>query len=173
MSFNYTTGDLIRTYLIPQEQYFAKLQLNDIRINNTLGYAFVTDDTSFGSITTIKLDDGTVSRRLFNNTFTRPDPNFTSMYNGEPIRNWNGTTPSFMNSGSNGIALASGNVYWGVKSSHRYYFVSQEALVNQSDEELVEAVQTPGNLPSETAGFTADDYGRVYSMASEVSKVKL
>lgn len=173
INFNYTTGEVIRTYIYPEDKWLARLQLNDIRINNTLGaggYAFITEDSQYGSISTLDLATGAFARRLYNTTFTRPDERFISMYDGEPIRNWNGTTPSFMNSGTNGIALASGNVYWGVKSSHRWYFVSQEALVgNLTDEELAARVQVPGNIPSEQAGFTADDRGRVYTMASEVS----
>lgn len=168
---NYTTGEVIRTYPYPEELWYAKLQLNDIRINNTLGtagYAFITEDSLYGSISTLDLDSGEVIRHLYNTTFTRPDDRFTSMYNGEPIRNWNGTTPSYMNSGTNGIALASGNVYWGVKSSHRWYILSQSSLISGlDDEELALQVQVPGNFPSEQAGFTADDKGRVYMMASE------
>lgn len=173
INFNYTTGEVIRTYIYPEDQWLAKLQLNDIRINNTVGtsgYAFITEDTQYGSISTLDLGTGEFIRHLYNTTFTRPDERFTSMYNGEPIRNWNGTKPSYMNSGTNGIALASGNVYWGVKSSHRWYFVSQEALISGlTDEDLASKVQVPGNIPSEQAGFTADDRGRVYIMASEVS----
>lgn len=173
INFNYTTGEVIRTYIYPEDQWFAKVQLNDIRINNTLGtsgYAFITEDTQYGSISTLDLGTGEFIRHLYNTTFTKPDERFTSMYNGEPIRNWNGTRPSYMNSGTNGIALASGNVYWGVKSSHRWYFVSQEAMISGlTDDELAARVQVPGNVPSEQAGFTADDRGRVYTMASEVS----
>lgn len=159
--------------LTPFSEWFAKLQLNDIKVNNTLGasgYAFITEDSQYGSITTLDLDTGEFTRHLYNTTFTRPDERFTSMYNGEPIRNWNGIRPFYMTSGTNGIALASGNVYWGVKSSHRWYFISQEALIGGlTDEELAAEVQVPGNVPSEQAGFTADDRGRIYIMASEVS----
>lgn len=173
INFNYTTGEVIRMYIFPKSQWFAKLQLNDIRINNSLGtngYAFITEDSQYGSISTLDLGTGEFIRHLYNTTFTKPDERFTSMYNGEPIRNWNGTTPSYMTSGTNGIALASGNVYWGVKSSHRWYYISQEALISKlTDEEIAAKVRIPGNIPSEQAGFTADDRGRVYTMASEVS----
>lgn len=173
INFNYTTGKVIRTYIYPEDLWLAKLQLNDIKINNTLGtggYAFITEDTQYGSISTLDLDTGEFIRHLYNTTFTKPDERFTSMYNGEPVRNWNGTKPSYMNSGTNGIALASGNVYWGVKSSHRWYFVCQEALISGlTHEELAAKVQVPGDIPSEQSGFTADDRGRVYMMASEVS----
>ncbi|KAK7530606.1 major royal jelly protein-domain-containing protein [Phyllosticta citribraziliensis] len=176
LSFNSTTGELIRTYVFPADQFYAKLQLNDLRINNSIGtggYAFITDDTKYGSISTIDLDSGKVVRHLYNTTFTTPDDQFLSFYNGEPLRNWNGTTWSPITSGSNGIALAGGNVYWSVKASHRWYFVSQEALVRNdvSDEELAELIQVPGNLPSETAGYTADDKGRLYITAAAQSAI--
>jgi hypothetical protein len=100
ISFNITTATPIRTYIYSVSQYNVKLQLNDIKINTTLGYAFITEDSSYGSITTLDLNSGTFIRHLFNTTYTKPDPFFTSMYNGEPIRNWNDTTPSFMSSGS-------------------------------------------------------------------------
>lgn len=175
INFNYTTGEVIRTYPYPEDQWNDRIQLNDIKINNTLGtagYAFITEDSSFGSITTLDLDSGEFIRHLYNTTFTRPDARFTSMYNGEPIRNWAGTDPSFMGSGTNGIALSNGNVYWGVKSSHRWYILSQEALISGADDEELEAlVEVPGNIPSEQAGFTADDRGRVYTMASEQNAI--
>ncbi|THV48164.1 hypothetical protein BGAL_0264g00100 [Botrytis galanthina] len=170
MAFNYTTGELIRNYIYPPELYYAKIQLNDIKVNNTLGtagYAFVTEDSAYGSITTIDLDTGATVRHLFNSTFTIPDPHFISMYNGEVIRNWAGTTSSNLNSGTNGIALTGGNVYWGVKASNHWYFASQEAFIsNLTDAEIEAVVQNPGNFPSEQAGFTADDRGRVYICAS-------
>jgi hypothetical protein len=174
ISFNITTGEPIRTYVVPESQFYAKLQLNDLRINNTIGtggFAFITDDTKYGSITTIDLDTGAVVRHLYNSTFTSPDPNFVTMYNGEVYRNWNGTFASAIGSGSNGIALASGNVYWSVKASYRWYFVSQETIIKEgiTNEELAKDIQVPGGMPSETAGYTADDKGRLYITLAAVS----
>ncbi|RAL62047.1 hypothetical protein DID88_002534 [Monilinia fructigena] len=170
MSFNYTTAELIRTYIYPPELYNAKIQLNDIKINNTLGtagFAFITEDSNFGSISTIDLDTGATVRHLFNSTFTTPDPYFISTYNGQVIRNWKDTTPSYLNSGTNGIALTGGNIYWGVKASNHWYYAPQEAFIsNLTDAEIEAKVQNPGNFPSEQAGFTADDRGRVYICAS-------
>lgn len=102
-----------------------------------------------------------------------PDPGFVGSYNGEPIYSWNGTKKSFTNLGSDGIALASGNVYWGVLASRRFYYISQEALINPSlsDEQVLAAVQDPGNCGTEQAGFTADDKGRVYILASEQNAI--
>lgn len=170
LKFNHTNGELIRTYIYPADSFNEKLQLNDIKINTTLGYAFITEDSNHGSITTLSISEGIFKRHIYNTTHTRPDAKFTSMYNGRPIRNWKGTVPSYMGSGTNGIALTGGNVYWGVKSSHRYYYAPQSAFIGElTDAEIAEQIQVPGNLPSEGAGFTADDKGRVYMMASEVS----
>jgi hypothetical protein len=69
--------------------------------------------------------------------------------------------------------IASGNFYWGVLASRRFYYISQEVLVNQNvtDAEVLAAVRDPGQCASEQAGFTADDRGRVYIAASEQNAI--
>ncbi|KIV84555.1 hypothetical protein PV11_00328 [Exophiala sideris] len=172
MSFD-LSGNLLATYLIPLSLYHDNLNINDVRINNTLGggkgYAFLTDESADGSIVSINLDNGTVNRRLFNTTVVKSDPGYVGVYDGQPIYSWNGTNRVFSTIGSDGIALASGNVYWGVLSSRRFYYVSQEVVVDNSlsDEQVLAAVQNPGECGTEQAGFTADDSGRVYILASE------
>ncbi|KAJ9658703.1 hypothetical protein H2198_003581 [Neophaeococcomyces mojaviensis] len=171
MSFS-LDGALLRTYIIPSSLYYDNMNSNDVRINNTLGtkgYAFVTDESDAGSILSIDLDTGYANRRLFNTTYTRADPGYVGVYNGQTIYTWNGTRKSFITTGSDGIALASGNVYWGVLGSRRFYYISQAAIVNRSlsDSDVVKYVQDPGQCGTEQAGFTADDKGRVYILASE------
>jgi hypothetical protein len=171
MSFS-LQGELLNTYIIPEELYYDKMNANDVRINNTLGdggYAFITDESDAGSLLSIDLVTGYTNRRLYNTTFTRADEGYVGVYDGQPIYNWNGTQKSFITTGADGIALASGNVYWGVLASRRYYYVSQAALVDDSisDEELRSYVQDPGQCGTEQAGLTADDKGRVYITASE------
>jgi hypothetical protein len=69
--------------------------------------------------------------------------------------------------------IASGNFYWGVLASRRFYYISQEVLIDQrlTDAEVLAAVQNPGQCGSEQAGFTADDRGRVYIAASEQNAI--
>lgn len=165
-------GTLLRTYVIPSSLYYDNFNANDVRINNTLGtngYAFITDESDAGSIASINLDTGYANRRLFNTTYTRADPGYVGVYDGQPIYSWNGTNKSFITTGSDGIALASGNVYWGVLASRRFYYISQAALVDTSisDSDIVSYVKNPGQCGTEQAGLTADDKGRVYIMASE------
>ena len=70
-------------------------------------------------------------------------------------------------------AIASGNLYWGVLASRRFYYVSQETFVDstKTDAEIFAAVQNPGQCASEQAGFSADDQGRVYIAASEQNSI--
>lgn len=171
MSFS-LDGTLLETFVIPSELYYDNMNANDVRINNTLGtkgYAFLTDESDSGSILSINLDTGYANRRLFNTTYTRADEGYVGVFDGQLIYSWNGTKKSFETTGSDGIALASGNVYWGVLASRRFYYISQEAIVDTSisDEDIVGYVQNPGQCGTEQAGFTADDKGRVYIMASE------
>ena len=176
MAFDIQTRNLIRTYVIPQSLYRDGFNANDVRINNTVGtggFAFITDESVNGSIVAINLDTGGVVRRLFNSTYTRPDTGYVGSYNGMPIYTWNGTEKKFTTTGSDGIALQSGNVYWGVLASRRYYYVPQEIMANFSatDQEVEDAVVFPGQLGSEQAGFTADDKGRLYMTASEQNAI--
>jgi hypothetical protein len=171
MSFS-LAGELIRTYVIPSQLFYDNMNANDVRINNTLGeggYAFITDESDAGSILSINLATGAANRRLFNTTYTRADEGYVGVYNGQPIYNWNGTRKSFITTGSDGIALQSGNIYWGVLASRRFYYVSQVAFIDNSisEEDLLAHVQDPGQCGTEQAGLTADDKGRVYITASE------
>ncbi|KAI9689265.1 MAG: hypothetical protein M1820_010176 [Bogoriella megaspora] len=179
MAFNLSAGannSLIRTYTIPEELLHDGANANDVRINNTLGvggFAFVTDESKYGSILAVNLSSGQWTRRLFNTSVVKADDGYVGSYNGQPVYSWNGTTKSFINTGSDGIALQSGNVYWGVLASRRFYYVPQSVIADYSlsDEDVLNAVVYPGQLGSEQAGLTADDKGRLYLTASEQNAI--
>ncbi|KAL8707392.1 MAG: hypothetical protein Q9220_007584 [cf. Caloplaca sp. 1 TL-2023] len=177
MSFNLTNNSsLIRSYPIPSALYYDGMNANDVRINNsvgTAGFAFITDESESGSLIAIDLDTGAAVRRLFNTSVVRADPGYVGSYNGEPVYSWNGTRKMYTHTGADGIALQSGNVYWGVLASRRFYYISQTVLANfsASDQEVLDAVVFPGELGSEQAGFTADDKGVLYMMASEQNAI--
>jgi hypothetical protein len=176
MSFNQTTGSLIRTYTIPTDLLAHGTNANDVRINNTLGtngYAFITDESRNSSILAINLDDGSAVRRLFNTSVVRADEKYVGSYDGNLIYLWNGTQKSYQTTGADGIALASGNFYWGVLASRRFYYVPQSLVINPNltDSDVLAAVQDPGQCASEQAGFTADDRGRLYILASEQNAI--
>jgi len=176
MSFNQTTSQHIRTYTIPEALLANGTNANDVRINNTLGtngYAFITDESKWSSILAINLDDGSAVRRLFNTSVVRADPDYVGSYDGNLIYMWNGTQKSYSTTGADGIALASGNFYWGVLASRRFYYIPQSVVINTSltDAQVLAAVQDPGQCASEQAGLTADDQGRVYIFASEQNAI--
>ncbi|KAF2107972.1 major royal jelly protein-domain-containing protein [Lophiotrema nucula] len=176
MSFDYQTRALKRTYVIPEALYYDKMNSNDVRINNTLGtggWAFITDESASGSLLAIDLDTGNVLRRLYNTTVAKADEKYVGIYNGNPIYAWNGTKKSYFTTGADGIALASGNVYWGVLASRRWYYIPQELLIDasKSDAEVLAGVVFPSQCGTEQAGLTADSNGRVYIMASEQNAI--
>ncbi|KAL6708437.1 hypothetical protein ACN47E_002700 [Coniothyrium glycines] len=159
MSFDETTADHLQTWIIPQDLLAHRMNMNDMRVNTTLGgrggYAFITDASTNSSLVAVDLDNGSAVRRLFNDTVVRADEKYVGTYDAD------------------GIALASGNFYWGVLASRRFYYISQSVLVNANltDAEVLSAVQNPGQCGSEQAGFTADDRGRVYIAASEQNAI--
>ncbi len=174
MAFDTRTRCLLKTVLIPQ--IGNGTNANDLRINNTLGTAgtaFITDVAAGGSLVAIDLATGSAVRRLWNTTVVRADPSWVAVYDGQPKYCWKGTTRNFCATGADGIALASGNVYWGVLSSRRFYYAPQAVLANASasEDEARASVVFPGELGSEQAGFTADDNGRVYMLASEQNAI--
>ncbi|KAH9838960.1 major royal jelly protein [Teratosphaeria destructans] len=176
MSFNQTTTAHLGTYTIPAPLLADDNFINDVRINTTLGpagYAFLADESTNASLLSIDLATGTTLRRLFNTSVVRADDKYVGSYNGQPIYLWNGTRKSYAQTGADGMALASGNFYWGVLASRRFYYVSQELFINPNltDDELLAAVQDPGQCASEQAGFSADDAGRVYISASEQNAI--
>ncbi|KAF1911921.1 major royal jelly protein-domain-containing protein [Ampelomyces quisqualis] len=173
MSFNETTSKHLRTYAIPENLLAHGMNMNDMKVNTTLGgregYAFITDASTNSSLVAIDLEDGSGVRRLFNTSVVRADEKYVGSYDGELIYRWNGTQKGYITTAADGITLASGNLYWGVLASRRFYYISQETLVNRnlSDAQVLAAVQNPGQCASEQAGFTSDDRGRVYIAASE------
>ncbi|KAH7414309.1 major royal jelly protein-domain-containing protein [Phaeosphaeria sp. MPI-PUGE-AT-0046c] len=177
MSFNETTAEHIRTYPIPQEFLAHGMNMNDMKVNASLGgregYAFVTDASVNSSLVAIDLENGSGVRRLFNTSVVRADEKYVGSHDGELIYLWNGTKRGHITTAADGITLASGNFYWGVLASRRFYFISQETLVNTNltDAQVLTAVQDPGQIASEQAGFTSDDRGRVYIAASEQNAI--
>ncbi|KAH4108125.1 hypothetical protein HBI81_150490 [Parastagonospora nodorum] len=177
MSFNETTAEHIKTYKIPKDLLAHGMNMNDMKVNTTLGgrggYAFITDASTNSSLVAIDLENGSGVRRLFNTSVVRADEKYVGSYDGELIYRWNGTQKSYLTTAADGITLASGNFYWGVLASRRFYYISQETLVNTNltDAQVLAAVQNPGQVGSEQAGFASDDRGRVYVAASEQNAI--
>lgn len=176
MAFDMTTRQLRKTYTFPDSLLANGTNLNDVRINNTAGpggFAFLTDESVHGGIVALNLATGQSVKRLAGTPVVTADRTFVGIYDGQPIYCWNGTAKSSCTTASDGIALQSGNVYWGVLASRRFYYVAQALLQDfaATDDEVLAAVQDPGELGSEQAGFTADDQGRLFMLASEQNAI--
>jgi hypothetical protein len=109
MSFNETTAELIRTYAIPQELLAYGMNMNDMKVNTTLGgregYAFITDASTNSSLVAIDLENGSGVRRLFNTSVVRADEKYVGSYDGELIYRWNGTQRGHLTTAADGITL--------------------------------------------------------------------
>ncbi|ESZ97895.1 hypothetical protein SBOR_1771 [Sclerotinia borealis F-4128] len=124
-----------------------------VRRAKMLRYAFTTEASAYGSISSINIDTEVTIRHHFDITFTKLDPYFNSMYNGEVIRNRVGTTSSYLNSEINDIALTGGTTYWGGNAS-----IPITGAV----------IQNPANFPVEQAGFTVNDGGRTLARSGKI-----
>jgi hypothetical protein len=109
MSFNETTAEHLQTYVIPQDLLSHRMNMNDMRVNTTLGgregYAFITDASKNSSLLAVDLEDGSAVRRLFNTSVVRADDKYVGSYGGELIYTWNGTQKGHLTTAADGIAL--------------------------------------------------------------------
>jgi hypothetical protein len=109
MSFNESTAEHLRTYVIPRDLLSNRMNMNDMRVNTTLGgregYAFITDASHNSSLLAVDLEDGSAMRRLFNTSVVRADEYYVGSYNGQLIYTWNGTTKGHLTVAADGIAL--------------------------------------------------------------------
>lgn len=110
ISFNETTSEHIRTYAIPQELLANGMNMNDMKVNTSLGgrggYAFVTDASLNSSLVAIDLENGNGIRRLFNTSVVRADEKYVGSYDGELIYSWNGTERGHLTTAADGITLS-------------------------------------------------------------------
>jgi hypothetical protein len=109
MSFNETTAEHLRTYVIPQDLLSHRMNMNDIRINTTLGgregYAFITDASRNSSLLAVDLENGDAVHRLFNTSVVRADEKYVGSYGGELIYTWNSTKKGHLTTAADSIAL--------------------------------------------------------------------
>jgi hypothetical protein len=109
MSFNETTSEYLRTYTIPEDLLAHGMNMNDMKVNTTLGgregYAFITDASTNSSLVAIDLEDGSGMRRLFNTSVVRADEKYVGSYDGELIYRWNGTQKGYLTTAADGITL--------------------------------------------------------------------
>lgn len=174
MSFNTTTNEMIDNYVLPRALTKGGTSINDVRFNlsqSTAGVAYLTDEQ--GSLITIDLHSHVYRRRLFGTAIVAPDANFVGSYDGTPFYSWNGTKRSYLKIGSDGIALANGNVYFAPLAARRLYQIPQAILGNASatEKEIRDAVVYISQVGSYLEGFTADDQGRVYMGTAEQNSI--
>ena len=103
----------------------------------------------------------------------RADELFVGSFDGTPFYEWKGSQRSHVGIGSDGIALANGNLYFAPLASRRLYQIKQSILANSSltESEIFNAVEFIGQVGSYLEGFSADDRGRVYMGTAEQNSI--
>lgn len=114
ISFNETTAEPLRTYIIPRDLLSHRMNMNDMRVNTSLGgregYVFITDASRNSSLLTVDLENGNTLRRLFNTSVVRADEHYVGTYNGKLIYSWNGTRKGHLTTAADGIALGNSSL---------------------------------------------------------------
>jgi len=177
MSFNVTSGKLLRSYVMPQSALVEKSSINDVRFNLTLGKAgtaFISDTADEGAIIVVDLDSGKTIRRLSNSSSTCADSHFVGSYQNKPfyVREKGKDFKSISN-GANAIALYNGKVYFSPQASNRFHSVPQELLAdpNVSEQKLQESVTLVTRSPSYSTGAESDNLGRIFYGAPEQNSI--
>ncbi len=140
--------------------------LNDVAVDNTNGFAYITDSGIFcnpldGGIIVYNRKTNEARRVLSGTTFTNNEKNFFFNINGEPVLSENP-----MLTGADGIALSGdkSTLYWTNLTGNTLYAIDTSVLqdFNRSEADIQSSVRKVTSLPSNTDGMTADRKGNLY-----------
>ncbi|KXF75900.1 hypothetical protein ATN84_18270 [Paramesorhizobium deserti] len=149
--------------------------LNDVVVDNTSGFAYITDSGIFsdplcGGLIVYDKNTNTARRVLNGTKFTNDEPNFSFAINGRQVLK-NGR----MRTGADGIALSGDKqtLYWTNLTGNTLYSLPTALLKDPkiSETELQAAIREEVVLPSNTDGLTADKDGNVYLTALQLNGV--
>lgn len=149
--------------------------LNDIVVDNSTGFAYITDSGIFsdplcGGLIVYDRNTNTARRVLNATRFTNDEPQFVFNIDGRKVLK-NGR----MRTGADGIALSGdkATLYWTNLTGNTLYSLPTALLRDPkvSDAELQSAVRAEVVLPSNTDGLTADKDGNVYLTALQLNSV--
>lgn len=149
--------------------------LNDVVVDNSSGFAYITDSGIFsdplcGGLIVYDKNTNTARRVLNATKFTNDEPNFSFAIDGRQVLK-NGR----MRTGADGIALSGDKqtLYWTNLTGNALYSLPTALLRDPkvSEAELQGAIRVEVVLPSNTDGLTADKDGNVYLTALQLNGV--
>ncbi len=161
VKINLTTNLVERTIVFGPEIAKPDSYMNDVRIDNSRNFAFLTDSGA-GGIVVVDLSSGNAWRRLDDNPSVMMEKGTQIVINGKPVIGVNGKPPSF---NSDGIALSAYGdyLYYQALTAQTLYRIRTDVLRdrNSSALKVASAVERVGKtFPAD--GLWMDKNGTLY-----------
>lgn len=157
-----TGGKVEKTFLFDNDAAPEKSYLNDVRIDNETGHAFITESGT-GALLTVNLKTGEIRRLLANHPSTKIETDVKLVVDGiAPKDPETKTTPQFH---ADGLAFdrKNGWVYYHALTAETLYRVRAKDLLNKelTAEQLAEKVEKVAQTPPPD-GMLAGKNGVIY-----------
>jgi sugar lactone lactonase YvrE len=162
------TNKIFTTIMFSPDAVLPTTELNDVRfdLRHGAGTAFITDSAAGGpnAVIVVDLATGHARRRLNGHPSVTAEPGFLPVIEGQPVLiRKPGQPPANINTGSDGIAITVGRLWYTPLASRTLYSVDLATLANPgaSDAQIAATVRNHG-FKGMSDGLESDDRGRVY-----------
>lgn len=153
VKINLTNNKIEKIYRFPDNVVSEDVYINDIRVDNENGFAYLTNSNT-GGIVVLNINTGASRLVLANSPSVKSDPNYHFSPLGTELKKGDG---SLLKVNSDGIALTPDNqyVYYKPLTDNRFYriktellrdFKTTEAVLNKSVEDLGKFITTDGMI---------------------------
>jgi sugar lactone lactonase YvrE len=153
VKINLANNKIEKIYRFPENVVSEDVYINDIRVDNENGYAYLTNSNT-GGIVVLNIKTGESRLVLSNSPSVKSDPNYHFSPLGTELKKGDG---SLLKVNSDGIALTPDNqyVYYKPLTDNRLYriktdllrdFKINEAVLNKSVEDLGKFITTDGMI---------------------------
>jgi sugar lactone lactonase YvrE len=160
------TNKVVRNIVFPDSVAPKKSYLNDVRIDNQNGFAFITD-SGIGGIVVVDLKNGQARRVLQNHPSTKAEPAVTLDIEGVKLIDPKSGDPVQIHSDGIAYDKTGGFLYYQALTGRTLYRVPVPDLenINLSDADLAKRIETVATVPA-ADGLAFRD-GSIYSTAIE------
>ncbi len=153
VKINLATNKIEKIYRFPENVVSEDVYINDIRVDNKNGFAYLTNSNT-GGIVVLNINTGESRLVLANSSSVKSDPNYHFSPLGTELKKGDG---SLLKVNSDGIALTPDNqyLYYKALTDNRLYriktdllrdFKTDEAVLNKSVEDLGKFITTDGMI---------------------------
>ena len=164
-----STNTVKRIIRFPAEVAGSTSFLNDIRVDNTNGFAYLSNTTA-GGIVIVNLNTGKSRLVLNSTTSTTSDPAYHLIMNGKELA----TSQGVFKGNTNGIALSPDNswLYYKSLTDNHLYRVNTKALrdATSTESDIETQVQKVGDFVA-SDGMIIDNAGNIYLGDLENSRI--